>query len=201
MQKLLFCFLVLLISCQKKDEKSIVTGAGGVVNRVPTQAELDVYVEGFREKLIESGLMTTELEGRLAELEVIYTQEFPTNIIGSCAIGVGGRLIRINQNFWAGSRTRQSSHQQLMYHELAHCIFQVGHDESTATLSGRTAPASLMNPLHIEPAIYEANLAHYQSQLFQSSTPEFLALVATHATARSPRSDAHNCVFEVHDEE
>lgn len=201
MRLLLLSLLLLFIACQKKEEKSVVTGAGSTATRVPTQAELDVYVEGFREKLIESGLMTTDLEGRFSDLEVVYSDSFPSGVIGSCSIGVSGRVIRINQNFWGRYSSGNSSHQQLMYHELGHCILQLGHNESTTRISGNNVPTSIMYPFHFSAATYISNLSYYMSELFQSSTPEFLELVATHATARSPRSDAHNCVFEVHDEE
>lgn len=70
-------------------------------------------------------------------------------------------VIKINRQYWES--TAEADREQLMYHELGHCILKRDHDE---TLITHAQPESIMYPVHLGNALYVDYYSHYINELF-----------------------------------
>lgn len=95
-----------------------------------------------------------------------------SNILGSCAIysTPTRKVISINQTYWEqwANQGRSSEMEQLMFHELSHCLLNRTHKDTTMTSSDNSTsvPTSIMNSYHISRTLYEGNYTYYINELF-----------------------------------
>lgn len=145
--------LAITVSCKKESKGSVVSGGSNT-----SAASLQPYVDAFMVNLGIAGLAPD-----VSSLTVNFTTTLPNNVLGSCTMGQG--RVRINQVLWA--TLTAASREELMFHELGHCILNRGHDSTE--VSG--VPVSIMHPYHLGPAYYaDVNLYDkYMAELF--STP------------------------------
>jgi hypothetical protein len=95
-----------------------------------------------------------------ASMEIVFGTLNPNVEIGVCEVGIG-RKITIDPSSWA--TLQEYSRQNLIFHELGHCILNLGHD---STLMSNGIPNSLMNPSLLPDGIFEFFRSHYMNQLF-----------------------------------
>lgn len=79
--------------------------------------------------------------------------------------------IRVNSHFWDNSYYTHAEREELIFHELGHCVLNRGHRQETAqTLDYKYyMPVSIMNPYHIGRDRYSINYEYYIKELFNQS--------------------------------
>ena len=138
-----------LLSCKKETDGKIVSGyVDGY------QASLEPYIDAFKDSLVDAGL-APDFTG----LTVVFTTDLASNILGTCYRA--SKLVKINQTLW--SRLTPGDREELIFHELGHCILY--RDHNLTTVSG--IPVSIMYPYHLG-SIYTqpANYGGYLAELF-----------------------------------
>lgn len=95
--------------------------------------ELLPYLEKFRSEMnLKSDYVS------------LYFGELEKPTIGRCRLGIfPNSYITIDKNFW--ETASESGKEQLMYHELGHCVLMLGHDDELIEYQGFQIPASIMN--------------------------------------------------------
>lgn len=90
-------------------------------------------------------------------------------IMGDCQAQT--QSIRVNQKFW--DTFTEHCREQLIYHELGHCVLDRGHSHDKMVYGGRTLPATLMAPVglpcNLESARHELSVklrSKYVHELF-----------------------------------
>jgi len=102
--------------------------------------ELRQYYDTFLERADEEGV-TIELSGdlnmRIANLEL--------NVVGQCKVQGSSRTVTIDENFFYSQRDNHGefSVEQIVFHELGHCI--LGRKHNNAWNEIWRSPASVMN--------------------------------------------------------
>ena len=138
--------------------------------------ELIQFVDSFVDKLKESGrykIHSSKFNYLITEFETIEWGNENPRMIGYCYRNGDGtkRIIRINPVFWANNQDNFASKEELMYHELGHCILDRDHNDSKL-IDGKT-PASVMNHYHIGQNSYEKYYVDYMVELFQNQDNYF----------------------------
>jgi hypothetical protein len=89
------------------------------------------------------------------------------NANGAIAISA----VRLNRTYWEGwyNAGRKSELEQLMFHELGHCLLNKNHNDSTVAPAdsgpGTPIPVSIMNSFHVSASYYEFNYTYYINEL------------------------------------
>lgn len=83
------------------------------------------------------------------------------NAVGICySYTDGSRRIEIDRDYWNASS--DLGKEQLMFHELGHCVFNLDHNETTIDLQNYgTIPASIMWPYTFGENWYYSELKDY----------------------------------------
>lgn len=104
-----------------------------------------------------------------------------TSINGTITLGVCSRAytgdgtiaindIVINQAYWEAwyRNGRKSDMEQLLFHELAHCLLNRGHNNAmvAATDYASQIPVTIMNAHHLDTNEYESNYPYYIDELY-----------------------------------
>lgn len=146
--------------------------------------KVDAELQQFANRFTQVGA----IQGRQVSLNNI-TIEFDSNITGStigiCTTGGGKQpRVRINTNYWKGVKAVNAQGQEvytqypasvadreeLMFHELAHCVLGRNHDETKImTADGFWLRKSIMSPYHLGSYTYGQNYNYYMSELFGNS--------------------------------
>lgn len=80
------------------------------------------------------------------------------------------REVRVSWDKWRGLNNAQ--HENIVLHELAHCLLNRDHNDRTGTIEGvENAPVTLMNPKMIDPDTYTKLRAYYHQELFGRVLP------------------------------
>ena len=90
--------------------------------------------------------------------------------LGYCRTGDGTPEIMVNPKYWAYMSV--SDKEELMFHELGHCVLRRGHKGDKVVAKdnyGRQIPVSIMYPYHLGAGIYGSNYNYYMSELFGNS--------------------------------
>lgn len=160
MSKLILIILILVSSCGKKAQ---VESGGIIAPKIYPVSDLEKYVDIFELKMALAG-NTSSLDG----LEVAFDTEgvFSANILGSCrkaynefGTEIISRRILITSSW---GLLPIASREQLMFHELGHCVLLRGHTGLTADGTG----TSIMNAYHLRPDFYTQNYSTLLTELF-----------------------------------
>jgi hypothetical protein len=97
-------------------------------------------------------------------------------VLGYCSRGYNGNgtiavsAIRLNQSYWEAwyNAGRKSELEQLMFHELGHCLLNRNHNDATvaATDYSSQVAVSIMNSYHLSSSLYEYNYTYYLNELY-----------------------------------
>jgi hypothetical protein len=174
-------FLLLLLTACKKESKNavIIPGGGTIEEGLPSTVP---YVDTFIEYRILSGG-----PGSVGSAVIQFTSELGQYTLGVCYMGTG--QIRINQNLWRV--LNNLSREELIFHELGHCLFNRYHENSLLP-NGR--PASIMNQYHLGATIYSGNYRYYLEEFFDVMGTDFFSGVTFNVaryTASSTIKDYH----------
>lgn len=121
------------------------------------------YVTAFENAAAEQGAAV-----RITDLIVSYGPTPNANETGVCEIATDeSPRISINSTIW--QYLSPMDRQQVMFHELGHCVLRRLHKNSQAVQGGSTIPSSMMYSVRIPGGTYSNNMAFYHIELFSSS--------------------------------
>lgn len=157
MKSVLFCTLalgtMLLQSCAGQKEKT---------NQLQIGSDFTQFISNFES--------VSGSKGQALSIEDLIVQfgSTPTmNETGVCEITDGETpIVTINEKIWLNLNTMDR--QEVIFHELGHCVLRRKHQEGTVTVGGYwgTIPNSIMYPYRIPGSIYQPNEAYYDTELF-----------------------------------
>ena len=125
-----YLVLFLFISCGMKmsDKTVLVDGTNNRPGKI--HKDFQPYVDKF-----------FDYYGKTEEIIVEYTQD--EDYAGVCYYWlIGSNEIKINQKYWNNASDMQR--EQLIFHELGHCILNRDHDDSHVDIQGFMCPNSIM---------------------------------------------------------
>jgi hypothetical protein len=94
-----------------------------------------------------------------------FTNKLEPDEMGECLSAIGlNPIIRINRSAWL--KMSDSSKEQLIYHELGHCILNRDHLNTFGVNGNPYVPVSIMYEYMIYDDIYDYNVVHYYQELF-----------------------------------
>jgi hypothetical protein len=184
---LLFLLISLVTACKKESKSSVISG-GSLADG--SDMRFDPYVEAFMDRLLLAGLAPdTSL------LDIQFSNSLPKNVLGRCSKVDGVyETVYINQTLW---RTLNAgSKEELIFHELGHCLLDRGHDTTLAT-DGTALPVSIMYPNHLG-AHYTsaANYSAYQTELFSTNPAIFSGYLFDPVVYRSSLLSAGDSIVQ-----
>ncbi len=144
---------VLAVGCGKgqEEEHTPVVDVGPFASYV-TSFEQDAAAHGASVKI-------TDLKMQFGKVDI----DGETGGRGVCEVATNMTpVITIDQTAWESSD--EDERQELIYHELGHCVLNKTHEEGTNSIG---IPASIMNPYKIDGSIYAQYRSFYLSKLFK----------------------------------
>lgn len=131
------------------------------------------YLNTFLTKAIENGVALD-----ISQLSMQFSESMPASTvpnastIGYCSRGPDTASVMIKESYWKTAGV--SEREELVFHELGHCLLGLQHDNSTQTAIDYygygfvryNTPNSIMNELHFDKTIYEGNRNAYIKELF-----------------------------------
>ena len=152
---MIFGSLVLQSCAAKKDKQ----------NLVQIDSDFSAFVTNF-----EAASKNMGRSGRISDLVVEFGSTPSMNETGVCEITEGETpRVTINERIWTNLSVMDR--QEVIFHELGHCVLRRQHQEGTVTVGGYwgTIPSSIMYPYRIPGSIYEPNQEYYDGELFDAS--------------------------------
>jgi len=156
--KSLLAALLLMTACQRRRIGSLVSATALAMSACvyqpvrPTPAAFQRYVGVFE----EACRTQVNIPIYYDDLAAIDSGE---GWVGICVKDLNGRRIYVDRGWW--QRATELSREQLIMHELGHCVLDKEHRD------GYTAgcPVSLMHPHHSADRCYENNKEYYLEEL------------------------------------
>lgn len=127
MSKVVFILLVILVGCGKTYPPPKQT----------IETELIDFVQKFEQRY-----------NIKVNASIQFVDELPSPSVGVCHsyyANSPSNYIEIDKSYW--DTLDYYGKEQLIYHELGHCVFDYGHDESVIIVEGYTIPKSIMYPI------------------------------------------------------
>ena len=182
MAKFLFLSLFFLVGCGPGDTENSLFGS-----KTNIDSEFVPYVNRFVEYTRENGL-NVSTKGLILERKVLDRQT-----LGVCYLGQ--KTVYINSLYWGRHMTVYPySKEQLIFHELAHCLLKRGHKENSMPSSVGDIPSSIMYPTFFSSHFYLANYSYYVLELFNPNIDPL-----THAaTAGNDGFDWNHYTTKIH---
>ena len=94
------------------------------------------------------------------EMDMFY-ENLEGDVIGICRYENNWSEIAIDPVYWDNSS--ELDHEQLVFHELAHCV--LGQDHRNYMLEDTGCPGSIMDEYHIDNGCYEEYYYYYLEEL------------------------------------
>ena len=102
----------------------------------------------------------------LTDVAVAFGTVSAANVLGSCAPHGTQMVVTVNAVKWATSPLWKRN--LVLFHELGHCVLSRAH---LTNLDDNGIPTSLMYPIALTEAEYEANYSNYMHELFHVTIP------------------------------
>ena len=189
MKNLLLLFLLIfLVACGKKESESSVISGGQLTDG--SDMRFDPYVDAFMDRLLLAGLAPDT-----SMLNIQFSNSLPNNVLGRCSKVVGvHENVYINQTLWI--TLNAGSKEELIFHELGHCLLDRAHNTTLAT-DGTALPVSVMYPYHLG-AHYTsaAKYSAYQTELFSTNPAIFSGYLFDPVVYRSSLLSAGDSIVQ-----
>jgi hypothetical protein len=137
---------------------ALATSSCGKVRHSNLRAlEFVTYLQKFESEAIKRN---KHLE--INELVIEIVKDLPDSAIGLCEVGGNEPAkISLKRSYW--DTASDLDKEQLIFHELGHCVLLRYHDNKS--LSNKN-PASIMSSYHFSGQIYNGNRTYYLDELF-----------------------------------
>ncbi len=146
-----------LQACAKKEKDK--------VDLYQVDSQFESYVSNFETVAAAQGRSIA-----ITDLIVSFGSTPTLNETGVCEITEGETpRVTINERIWL--TLDPMSQQEVIYHELGHCVIRRKHQTSVINVGGAwgNIPESIMYPYRIRGDMYEDHQAHYDAELFTKS--------------------------------
>lgn len=101
-----------------------------------------------------------------SKLLMFFVPEFEKDfVVGQCQYGKIP-TISILESFWETST--EAEKQQLILHELGHCVLKRDHKDASVVIAGEYIPASIMSEWMLDDYYYNKFRSYYLEELFGS---------------------------------
>lgn len=134
-------------------------GKGLTSGPVSVDPEFLEYVQSFQS---EGALRGKDVTAAGISIQFGDMPSEDTN--GLCQMSGSSRAIYINRTFWSGAA--DSQREELIFHELGHCVLLRAHDTHLMLTGNGFSPESIMYPSLPSWGDYEAERARYLDELF-----------------------------------
>jgi ABC-type dipeptide/oligopeptide/nickel transport system ATPase component len=140
-------------------------GAQATQTHTPT-----VAIDSQFQSVVDEFTTEAQAQGTPVTITDLIVQAVPSmsgETMGDCTQDPSGAMsptVQISQIIWDSLDT--DAQQELMYHELGHCLLNRDHSSDT----NNNLPVSIMSPVFFGSAIYDANKAQYLYELFHQNT-------------------------------
>ena len=166
--QLILC-LFSLVSCVKEESKDSI-----IKNPKYTDPELQKYMLSFQKKMKLAGV-NKSMKGQHA----VFVKKYDDYSVAKCFPTI--KTIHISKFFW--DTLSEAGREQLVFHELGHCVLGRRHlnefhklDPITGNPVTGELVVSIMHFHLMRDHHYETFYGHYLSELFSSNSPEILEL-------------------------
>lgn len=149
MEKLLLIYAFTLLGC----------GPEGQMHRIAIDPDLAPYYQGF---VFEAEKQQVNLNVRDLVLEFIGRFTDPSTL-GLCRYGLVP-TVNISREKWG--YMNDLDREQVVYHELGHCILGRGHIHEIVVDNGEYIFKSLMDPFLFNYRMYQDHHVYYMHELF-----------------------------------
>ena len=105
-------------------------------------------------------------------------------VIGLCSMdGLSNPKITINTTWWKLMHNYPADREQLIFHEMGHCVLGLKHDDTKVNAADNNAlvPVTIMNSYHFSPYTYGVNYDYYMNQLFGNNPARTIFATGTWA--------------------
>lgn len=130
--------------------------------------EVDPGLEPYIAHFQEVSKNTKNPVKKIDNLTAKFVDFLPPDTLGRCSLGIYMPMVTINRARWKEMDT--VSREQVIFHELGHCILRREHDESGAkTTHGIPIPKSLMSSQKFSSTTFSWNYLSYIKELFEKN--------------------------------
>ncbi len=134
--------------------------------------ELSQYLNQFQIEALSRGVNLV-----LDHLTMSFDESMPRAAVGSviayCQITFSGPNIRVKKSLFKNYDL--SGREQIIFHELGHCLLRLDHNDRTERAAdsegpdyGYNMPSSIMNTFHFDSNTYNGNRNEYINRLFET---------------------------------
>lgn len=158
MNKLTLVFIALLLSaCAPAQQQNL-----------NVESSFQPFVDAFVKKSQQEG--NPQSITNLA-IQIDNTMAGPTTgswTLAVCYSGGGSQpTIKVNPYFWNNKGYGNAEREELLFHEMGHCVLNRGHDSSMIrTVDGYSVDKTIMNPYHMGATRYGNSYNYYMQELF-----------------------------------
>lgn len=140
-----------------------------ILNNEPSPSNLrkvtiiDPEIQEYYDKFyIELGINPDEIPAEFSDLH--------SPAVGLCISYPDGKSnILIDRAFW--DRSSDSAREQVVFHELGHCLLQLGHNDNSISIDNLVIPESIMNSIAFgNQDYYHKNEYYYYKELLKEYT-------------------------------
>lgn len=174
MQKASYIFLALMIltlatACGPRIEPQRQAGS--------VDSTLNQYLETFVSRARDNGVSLDTYSLSMSFSESMPQATSGGTVIGYCQRSSQSQNVVIKGSYWNGASV--SDREQLVFHELGHCLLGLSHNDTTEVapvwnvpnMSASGVPSSIMNTFHFGSGLYSGNRETYIKRLFTGASP------------------------------
>lgn len=107
------------------------------------------------------------------EKEEVLVSEMADETLATCfpATETTEAVVTVNPKFWNNPSYSNAAREQVLFHELSHCVLEKEHVNDTEVMSdGSVLEKSITNETHLSDDKYTKNHAYYMKEMFGADT-------------------------------
>lgn len=140
-------------------------------------AALSPYLDKFLSSASDNGMTLNTSSLSMTFSETMPPSSIPNSqVLAYCQRSSYGQSVVVWTAYW--NQTSVSNREQLIFHELGHCLLGLSHDDTTQPAFDYygtpsympNAPRSIMNTFHFGAGLYSGNRDAYLKQLFNPAS-------------------------------
>lgn len=118
------------------------------------------FIDSFKYEASVYNIDTNNIEN----INITYREYENTNYIGMCTKTSSEVSIQISHNFW--SKANYYEKEQLIFHELGHCLLNREHNNDTGYYNNNFVKKSIMSEYLLDYTLYKYYRFYYIEELF-----------------------------------
>lgn len=129
----------------------------------------DTYYDRFKADAQKENVNVNPYDIPIYTVDEIKSNNLNSNYYIGAQCSMYYKYITVNNKVW--QKVTETCKEQIIYHELGHCLLLRDHKDDKITLNGELMPASLMISINL-PCVYDStyqNRDYYIHELFHPS--------------------------------